>query len=347
MCLLLMQLILANGEFSGCTDGISCSTLRANLLDFECRSAGPSTGSKVMLLHGFPEWSAMFMPLMRALAARGYHSLACNLRGYSPGARPPLVTDYNYYTLASDVFALADAANFSAFHLVGHDHGSSLGYVVSASPVGRARVLSYASLAVPHPTAFAAGLFGPGADLEQQVASQYISMFTMNNSASMDLGLLSLGLKDKHSWAGEESFRTEADTQKALWWYNGAVDAGVLAMPPIFSAEELLVKYKKPAIAALRKLFPGCDKCRKNPNGFPGGDAIGNVTMPSLFVCGSKDSSIMCTHEYAKKTKYFTTADYTYLEVDCGHDVLTESPACIGAEVKKVTIAILELFDSI
>ena len=54
------------------------------------------------------------MPLMRTLAAKGFHSVACNQRGYSPGAAPANVTDYDYNLLRDDVFAVAAAVNFTS-----------------------------------------------------------------------------------------------------------------------------------------------------------------------------------------------------------------------------------------
>ena len=47
-----------------------------------------STRGDVMLLHGFPEWSDMYMPIMQQLKDIGYRSVACNQRGYSPLASP-------------------------------------------------------------------------------------------------------------------------------------------------------------------------------------------------------------------------------------------------------------------
>ena len=165
----------------GCTDGITCTTVAASGLAFDCRFGGASLDNpvgNVMLLHGFPEWSDMYMPLMRLLANEGYKSVACNQRGYSPGAAPDNVADYNYNVLRDDVFNIADAVNFTGqFHLVGHDHGAALGFYAAASPRGEARILSYSSLSIPHLAAFADGLFGPTADIEQQIASQYFTMY--------------------------------------------------------------------------------------------------------------------------------------------------------------------------
>ena len=51
--------------FGGCTNGITCRNVTANNLTFHCRQAAPTDGlninGSVMLLHGFPEWSDMYL----------------------------------------------------------------------------------------------------------------------------------------------------------------------------------------------------------------------------------------------------------------------------------------------
>ena len=58
-------------------------------LVFSCRPAGlENTGEAVILLHGFPETSHMWVDLLHQLSSRGHRVIAPNQRGYSPGARP-------------------------------------------------------------------------------------------------------------------------------------------------------------------------------------------------------------------------------------------------------------------
>jgi len=322
--------------FGGCTDGITCGTLTlGNNFTFDCRfgaSSASSLNGKVMLLHGFPEWSEMYMPLMRLLGAAGYDTVACNQRGYSPGASPDGVENYSYDLLEDDVFALAAAANFTArWHLVGHDHGAMLGWKCAASARGRSQLLSYSSLSIPHADALSAGLYGPTADIEQQVASQYFTMFVLNNSASLhhDFWYVTLGLTSGGSNTG--SFGSAAAFQKALWWYNGAFSTGIVASPPVMSASSLFSH--SASMAALRELFGG------TPNdGVPATNPIGNVSVPSLFVCGTSDSAIKCNQPYALKTQDYVTANYSYLAVDCGHSVLS---CWHSAQTKRVTDAVV------
>ena len=343
---LLVLPCLALGSYGGCTDGITCRNVSANDLTFECRFAEPASSAtptattasnnNVMYLHGFPEWSDMYMPIMRVFASKGYRGVACNLRGYSPGAAPADEAAYNYNTLVSDVFAIARAVNFTRFHLVGHDHGGALGWCATASAAGKASITSYTSLSIPHIDAFSAGLYGPGADLHQQMASQYFTMFTDPNSASSHHGLWYYSMGKTSGDKNSGSFDSEAAFQKALWWYNGAKDAGIMAQPPRMSATTLL-EHGQVAMASLRGLWGGSPD-----SGAPANRPVGPVTTPSLYVCGKSDSAILCNRPYALDTKSYVKANYTYLEVDCGHSLLScsessETDKVIDAVVAHVT----------
>ena len=96
----------------------------------------------------------MWAPLMTTLADAGYRSVAPDQRGYSPGARPAEVAAYDYASLCADVFAIADAAGYSSFHLIGHDWGAIVGWVAVCS-AQRDRIRSFTSMSIPHAAAFA------------------------------------------------------------------------------------------------------------------------------------------------------------------------------------------------
>ena len=151
---------------------VSIRELSANGMTFRCREAGPEGGEPVILLHGFPETSHMWLPLMERLAGEGYRCLAPDQRGYSPGARPEGIENYRYQDVAGDVVALADAAGFDRFHLVGHDWGAGCGWVVVALTPGR--LLSWTSLSTPHVGAFGRAIRN---DPDQANRSQYITFF--------------------------------------------------------------------------------------------------------------------------------------------------------------------------
>ncbi|MCB1646203.1 MAG: alpha/beta hydrolase [Pseudomonadales bacterium] len=129
---------------------------------FRARIAGfdnPEPAGNLILLHGFPETSIMWEPLIAEAAAAGYRVVAFDQRGYSPGARPGSRDQYHGNLLVADVLAVADTVGFDTFHLVGHDWGAVVGWqTVFTEP---ARVDSYAALSIPHMSAI-------GASVEQQ-----------------------------------------------------------------------------------------------------------------------------------------------------------------------------------
>lgn len=139
---------------------------------FEARVAGPVDGRPVLLLHGFPQTSLEWRHQLAALAGAGHRAVAFDQRGYSPGARPEEVADYDVACLAGDVVAVADALGAARVDLVGHDWGAVVAWAVAALHPDRVRTL--AAVSVPHPTAFAAALRD---DPDQQRRSAYLAVF--------------------------------------------------------------------------------------------------------------------------------------------------------------------------
>jgi pimeloyl-ACP methyl ester carboxylesterase len=124
----------------------------ANGLEFRARVAGMrGDGPGLILLHGFPATSAMWLPVMEAARARGYRVVAYDQRGYSPGARPDGIAAYTIDHPAADVLAIADAVGFEDFHLVGHDWGCVAGWVATLQHPDRIR--SWTALSIPYPGA--------------------------------------------------------------------------------------------------------------------------------------------------------------------------------------------------
>jgi len=127
--------------------------LKANDLEFLIRVKGmQNKGAGVILLHGFPESSLMWQPLLDEAAAQGYRVVAFDQRGYSPNARPTEVSAYQIDNLVSDILAVADQVGFDTFHLVGHDWGAGVGWkTVMDFPE---RIHTWTAMAVPHSGVF-------------------------------------------------------------------------------------------------------------------------------------------------------------------------------------------------
>ena len=146
-----------------------------NNLTFTCRVSGlENTGETVILLHGFPSTSHMWHELIDFLSNENYRVIAPNQRGYSQGARPSEISEYRIDNLVEDVLDIADAMNIDKFHLVGHDWGSAVGWVVTAT--NKDRILTWTALSVPHLDAFGDAIVN---DETQENKSSYIDFFRM------------------------------------------------------------------------------------------------------------------------------------------------------------------------
>lgn len=131
--------------------------LRHDGLTFDVYDEGPIDGEVVVLLHGFPERASCWRHVSPILHAAGFRTVAMDQRGYSPGARPHRRRDYSVTHLSDDVAALIDATVGPAgpdakVHLVGHDWGAIVSWVVAMRYPERLRTLT--AVSVPHPTAY-------------------------------------------------------------------------------------------------------------------------------------------------------------------------------------------------
>ena len=143
--------------------------IEANGMTFRARVAGLAGGGPgLILMHGFPETSAMWGSLIPPAVSAGYRVVAFDQRGYSPGARPAGIQPYVVSELVGDVLAIADAVGFERFHLVGHDWGCVVGWGVAIQQPERLR--SWTGLSIPHPGTLLAEL--------RREPPTYIKVFT-------------------------------------------------------------------------------------------------------------------------------------------------------------------------
>ena len=144
-------------------------------LTFTCRISGmKNTGDTVILLHGFPETSRMWYGLIKVLDSKNYKVIAPDQRGYSSGARPLKISDYKINKLSQDVMNIANAFKANKFHLIGHDWGAAIGWVLSS--MFKKKIISYSALSVPHLDAFSNAISN---DEIQKKKSYYIKLFRL------------------------------------------------------------------------------------------------------------------------------------------------------------------------
>nr|WP_087575698.1 alpha/beta hydrolase [Sphingomonas sp. CDS-1] len=124
-----------------------------NGLEFTVDIAGHGNEQTVLLLHGFPESRYMWHPQVEALSAAGFRVIAPDQRGYSTGARPAEQDSYRVELIVQDAADLMQALGIADFHLVGHDWGGQIAWLLASAHPDRIRTLSI--LSRPHPAAFA------------------------------------------------------------------------------------------------------------------------------------------------------------------------------------------------
>jgi pimeloyl-ACP methyl ester carboxylesterase len=268
--------------------------IQANSMTFHCREA-VADGEPVILLHGFPETSHMWIPLLERLQAEGFHALAPDQRGYSPGARPVGISHYTYSEIASDVFALADAMGWQRFHLVGHDWGAGAGWAAVALDSGN-RIASWSALSVPHVGAFGRAI---REDPDQQKRSQYITFFQEPGVAEAALSANDFAaLKNIWSESSEEEtteylavFSQPGALTAALNWYRGS-----------------------------RGIDPADPGVQFEP-----------VGTPTLLIWGNRDMAIGRAGVEAGHA--LMTGPYRFVELDAGHWLMQEATERVIGEI--------------
>lgn len=254
-----------------------------------CASAEP-----VMLLHGFPETSAMWEELIAALVEEGYRCFAPDQRGYSRGARPSELSEYAYDKLVSDVVALADVLGFKRFHLVGHDWGSMLGW--AALRICPDRVISWTAMSVPHVDAFRSAITS---DADQQQRSWYLSLFMVPEEP-------------------EKMFTgNDYATLRELW----------AAMPDYQLREYLNILSEPGALTAAINWY------RANPTLLKVDKAteFGPVVHPTLLIWGNTDIAV--GRVAVEGTRPLMHGRYKLVELDAGHWLVQEQPERVREEI--------------
>ncbi|WP_243073855.1 alpha/beta fold hydrolase [Microbacterium sp. SS28] len=124
--------------------GIRSRTVTANGLRMHVTEAG--AGAPILFLHGFPQSSLEWAPVMQALAGRA-HLVAPDLRGAGDTEAPP--GGYDSPTVQRDVIALLDELGLARVDLVGHDWGALVGFDLCLEHPERIR--RFVAIAVPAP----------------------------------------------------------------------------------------------------------------------------------------------------------------------------------------------------
>lgn len=107
------------------------------------------SGPPLLLLHGYPQTSAMWRHVAPALARR--FTVVCpDLRGYGASSKPPAGADYVNYSkreMARDQVEVMQALGHRRFGLAGHDRGGRVAHRLAADWPGRVERIAVLDIA--------------------------------------------------------------------------------------------------------------------------------------------------------------------------------------------------------
>lgn len=193
-------------------------------------------GPAVLLLHGFPDSSFLWRKQIPAFVQAGYRVIAPDQRGFGDSDKPPEVEAYQLPKLAADVIGILDQLHIERTHIVGHDWGAVVGWVVSSLYPNR--VNRFVPLSVGHPSTFT------NFTIEQLQKSWYILLFQFQDIAEQmlkknDWSLLKEWARhhpEHQNWI--ENLSEPGALSAALNWYRAnlapiTLPALPLKMPPV------------------------------------------------------------------------------------------------------------------
>jgi pimeloyl-ACP methyl ester carboxylesterase len=132
-------------------------------------------GIPVVLLHGFPDSARVWRHQVTALVDAGMHAIAPDLRGFGESDKPDEVEAYAVRHSVADVVAILDGLEIERAHVVGHDWGAGVAWVLAA--FAPERVDRMVVLSVGHPNMYREP------SLEQRQKSWYSLLFQFHGVA--------------------------------------------------------------------------------------------------------------------------------------------------------------------
>ena len=124
--------------------------VRGNGVDLAVAELGDRGRPTVVLIHGFPDTSAVWAPVAQLLATWGFHVVAYDVRGAGDSGVPNEQSGYALPVLIEDLAAvITEVSPESPVHLVGHDWGSIQGWEAVTSELLAGRIASFTSISGP------------------------------------------------------------------------------------------------------------------------------------------------------------------------------------------------------
>jgi pimeloyl-ACP methyl ester carboxylesterase len=132
-------------------------------------------GPAVLLLHGFPDTHRLWRHQAAALMRSGLRTIAPDLRGRGESGRPSAVEDYDIRHSVADMTSVLDALGVERAHVVGHDWGAVVAWLLAA--LHPERVDHLVVMSVGHPAT------AQRRTLEQREKAWYTLLFQFEDVA--------------------------------------------------------------------------------------------------------------------------------------------------------------------
>jgi pimeloyl-ACP methyl ester carboxylesterase len=128
--------------------------LLANGIELHFEDHG--AGRPILLLHGFPDSSQLWRHQIPALAAAGFRVLAPDMRGFGQSEKPAETHAYELGNAVADCLAILDRLDLDRVHVVGHDWGAAVAWLMALQAPERVDRLAVLSVGHPNTWAFPA-----------------------------------------------------------------------------------------------------------------------------------------------------------------------------------------------
>ena len=201
-------------------------------LEFEYLECGEAVKGSLVFLHGFPDTYHTFKNQIEYFSNKGFRCLAPAMPGYLPANQLP-EKNYSLLNVAKALWSFLEQKEYTKFHLIGHDWGSPVSYIMTAQEPAKIKSLSL--MAVPPLGELLNNAFQfPG----QFLKSWYIAFFQLRGLSDhitkiSDLAFLEKLWKDwSPGWdipADEiqrmkTAFQSPQVLESALGYYRGLFD---------------------------------------------------------------------------------------------------------------------------
>ncbi|MDA1302540.1 MAG: alpha/beta hydrolase [Proteobacteria bacterium] len=210
--------------------------ITARGMTFTALCEGPEDGPLLILLHGLTRTSWEWHHQIPVLASLGYRTVAMDLRGRPPDARPMAVEDYVISEFMADTLAVADqlAGEGSPFHLMATSIGAMIAWHIAAEHPTRIKTLACINIA--HPGAFLEVAARPEGERQRERMS-YVedSSIEGNERAIFEATLARIDLPEAETAPYREVYASEEAIRAAFHWYRARpLDSrNTMALPPV------------------------------------------------------------------------------------------------------------------